>query len=112
MNSYEYKVGEIMIFINGETYDNAELVPDFGTVQMIVNTQKGQRVFILKEEDLSKLNLLTSAKDGSYAKCYDSGKVYIKAMGVWTEDLTAEGGGGGSGITVSYDPIERALVFG
>lgn len=105
------KDGEIMIFINGETYDNAELVPDFGTVQMIVNTQKGQRVFILKEEDLSKLNLLTSAKDGSYAKCYDTGKVYIKAMGVWTEDKTAEGGGGGSSIAVSYDPIERALVF-
>ena len=101
-----------MIFINGETYNNAELVPDFGSIQMVVNTQKGHRVFILKEEDVSKLDLLTSAKDGSYARCYDTGKIYIKAMNVWTEDKSAEGsGGGGGGMTVTYDPIERELVF-
>lgn len=101
-----------MIFINGETYNNAELVPDFSSIQMVVNTQKGHRIFILKEEDVSKLALLTSAKDGSYARCYDTGKIYIKAMNVWTEDKTAEGsGGGGGGMTVSYDPIERELVF-
>lgn len=101
-----------MIFINGETYNNAELVPDFGSIQMVINTQKGHRVFILKEEDISKLALLTSAKDGSYARCYDTGKIYIKAMNVWTEDKTTEGSGGsGGGMTVSYDPIERELVF-
>ena len=79
-------------------------IPDFGSIQLVFTGKKEQgylesgnkrfRKYVFLSQDLSKLNLITNALNGSIARAIDTGKVYILLSGTWT--LTQSSGSGGS----------------
>lgn len=63
---------------------NSDNVPDFGSIRMTKQRDNHVNDYILKIADLSKLDLLTNAADGSTALCTDTGDLYIRHTGEWT----------------------------
>lgn len=71
-------------------------IPDFGTIQMYYvgdakfgfvnyNSAVKLRGYTLLSKDISKLNLITNAADGSQALVVDTGKIYILCDSQWRE---------------------------
>lgn len=62
-------------------------VPDFGTIRCTDlrggANFKGKNQYILKSTDVSKLDLITNASDGSTAICTDTADLYILHMDEW-----------------------------
>lgn len=79
-------------------------IPDFGSIQLVFTGKKEQgylesgnkrfRKYVFLSQDLSKLNLIANALNGSIARAIDTGKVYILLNGTWT--LTQSSGSGSS----------------
>ena len=88
-------------------------IPDFGTIRLINvgpiigdRTERDQygkvidmrlREYVLLSDDISKLQLINNAADGSKAIIVDTGKEYILAYNQWREWT-----GGNSDITWSH----------
>lgn len=88
-------------------------IPDFGTIQMyyVGDTKFGfvnyssavkLRGYTLLSKDISKLNLITNAADGSQALIVDTGKTYILCDSQWIEWT---GGSGSMGTTIKWNNI-------
>lgn len=64
-------------------------VPDFGSIRgtKLIGGEsfKGKNEYILKSTDVSKLDLITNASDGSTALCTDTGDLYILHVGEWVK---------------------------
>ena len=74
------------VIIMGMEFDSGS-VPDFGSIRCTdlkggVNF-KGKNEYILKSADVSKLDLITNASDGSTAICVDTADLYILHMEGW-----------------------------
>lgn len=63
--------------------------PDFGSIRCTDlkggANFKGKNQYILKSTDISKLDLITNAADGSTAICVDTADLYILHMGEWVK---------------------------
>lgn len=61
--------------------------PDFGSIRCTDlkggATFKGKNQYILKSTDVSKLDSITNALDGSTALCTDTTDLYIMHLGEW-----------------------------
>lgn len=74
------------VIIMGMVFSDGS-VPDFGSIRCTdlkggVNF-KGKNEYILKSADVSKLDLITNASDGSTAICVDTADLYILHMEGW-----------------------------
>ena len=67
----------------GMTFETAADVPDFGSI-CLVDSRNGYKSYRLLDSDVSKLNLITNAANGSDALT-DAGRMFIKLSGIWTE---------------------------
>ena len=72
-----------MVVVMGMTFENAADVPDFGSI-CLVDSRNGYKSYRLLDSDVSKLNLITNAANGSDALT-DAGRMFIKLSGIWTE---------------------------
>lgn len=88
-------------------------VPDFGTIHMYYRGEAKNgyvensidiklRCYALLSKDISKLNLITNAADGSQALIVDTGKTYILCDKEWHEWC---GSGGNIGTTIKWNNI-------
>lgn len=57
-------------------------VPDFGSIRL-TGVKGNVRKYVLKSEDIGKLDLITNAASGSTAICVDTSDVYIKHDKTW-----------------------------
>lgn len=73
-----------LITIMGMTFPKDE-APDFGSVRLVTAEQSYVKNYILNSEDISKLDLITNASDGSVAYCVDISQLYIKHLNKWNE---------------------------
>lgn len=65
------------------TFNTISEVPDFGSI-CLVDSKNGYKSYRLLDSDVSKLNLITNAANGSDAFT-DKGRLFIKLSGIWTE---------------------------
>lgn len=65
------------------TFNTISEVPDFGSI-CLVDSKNGYKSYRLLDSDVSKLNLITNAANGSDALT-DAGRMFIKLSGIWTE---------------------------
>lgn len=72
-----------MITIMGMTFNSISEVPDFGSI-CLVDGKNGYKSYRLLESDISKLDLITNAANGSDALT-DTGRIFIKLQGTWRE---------------------------
>lgn len=74
--------------IMGMVFNDVE-PPDFGSIRCTDlkggANFKGKNQYILKSSDVSKLDLITNAADGSTAICVDTADLYILHMGEWVK---------------------------
>lgn len=74
--------------IMGMVFNDVE-PPDFGSICCTDlkggANFKGKNEYILKSTDISKLDLITNAADGSTALCTDTGDLYILHIGEWVK---------------------------
>lgn len=86
--------------------------PNFGSIQMyyvgepklgfaVHSTNIKPRGYTLLSKDISKLNLITNAADGSQALVIDIGKTYILCDSQWIEWT----GNGNVGTTIKWNNI-------
>ena len=59
--------------------------PDFRSIRMTDTKYNGVNEYILKSSDVTKLDLITNAADGSTAICVDTADLYILHMGEWVK---------------------------
>ncbi|MEE1282210.1 MAG: hypothetical protein UHK60_08195 [Acutalibacteraceae bacterium] len=59
--------------------------PDFGSIRLVTAEHSNVKSYILNSSDVTKLDLITNAIDGSIAYCVDTGKLYIKHLNRWNE---------------------------
>ena len=61
--------------------------PDFGSIRMTSHRRSGKskNEYLLKSADVSKLDLITNATDGSTAYCTDTGDLYLLHLGEWSK---------------------------
>ena len=59
--------------------------PDFGSIRLTKSRYNGVNEYILKSSDVSKLDSITNAADGSTALCTDTGDLYILHIGEWVK---------------------------
>lgn len=89
-------------------------VPDFGSIHMYyvgepkfgyVNQSANVKVraYTLLSNDISKLNLITNAADGSQSFVVDTGKTYILCNGQWIEWVGSNGGGGSTAVPLKWN---------
>lgn len=60
-----------------------DVPPDFGSIRLTKSRYNGVNEYILKSTDVSKLDSITNAADGSTAICVDTADLYILLMGDW-----------------------------
>lgn len=77
-----------VIVMGMEFPENA--VPDFGSIRMTSQRHNNVNDYILRLTDISKLDDITNAAEGSTALCTDTGDLYILHVGEWVKF----GGGG------------------
>ncbi len=70
-----------LVSIMGMEYEKGS-EPDFGSIRMSKNDPYE---YILKSEDVQKLNLLTKVPDGATAFCIDSTDLYMKHDSMWVK---------------------------
>ena len=83
-----------MIEVMDMIYKTKDDVPDFGSIKMTNVDSRPQyknnityriREYILKSSDVSKLDSITNAADGSTAFCVDTADLYILHIGEWVK---------------------------
>ena len=62
-----------------------DVPPDFGSIRLTKSRYNGVNEYILKSSDVSKLDSITNAADGSTALCTDTADLYILHMGEWVK---------------------------
>lgn len=65
------------------TFNTISEVPDFGSI-CLVDSRNGYKSYRLLDSDVSKLNLITNAANGSDALT-NAGRMFIKLSGSWAE---------------------------
>lgn len=73
-----------MKIIMGMKFEDWEEVPDFGSIALVSSESMAVKHYRLLDGDVSKLNLITNASDGSDAFT-SKGRMFIKLSGDWTE---------------------------
>ena len=73
-----------MKIIMGMKFEDWEEVPDFGSIALVSSESMAVKHYRLSDGDVSKLNLITNASDGSDAFT-SKGRMFIKLSGDWTE---------------------------
>lgn len=85
-NSKGVKTNSRYVTIMGMNFDTAkEEVPDFGSIRLVDSNGQDANQYFLNSEDVSKLNLITNAGDGSLAYCLDTKKLYARHEDTWKE---------------------------
>lgn len=61
--------------------------PDFGSIRMTSHRRSGKskNEYLLQSADVSRLDSITNAADGSTAYCTDTGELYLLHLGLWTK---------------------------
>lgn len=76
------------VYVMGMIFDENN-VPDFGSIRCTDlrggANFKGKNQYILKSTDVSELDLITNASDGSTAICTDTADLYILHMNEWVK---------------------------
>lgn len=72
------------VIVMGMTFDSAS-VPDFGSIRLTVQRHNNVNDYIVLSTDISKLDGITNAAEGSTALCTDTGDLYILHGGTWKE---------------------------
>lgn len=72
------------VIVMGMVFDS-ESVPDFGSIRMTAQRHNNVNDYIVLSADISKLDSITNATDGSTALCTDTGDLYILHMGDWVK---------------------------
>ena len=57
--------------------------PNFGSIRLVRTCKNNVREYLLNSADVSKLNSIYNANDGSTAYCVDTGELYIKHIDEW-----------------------------
>ena len=98
------------IYVMGMIFDENN-VPDFGSIRCTDlrggANFKGKNQYILKSTDVSKLDLITNASDGSTAICTDTADLYILHMDEWVKF-----GEENEGPDQRWDPIRQQRCRG
>lgn len=74
-----------IINIMGMTFEVGR-EPNFGSIRRTISRYNNRNEYLLKFEDVEKLNLLVQyngAYDGSTAYCSDTADLYLLHMGEW-----------------------------
>ena len=77
------------VIVMGMVFDS-ENVPDFGSIRMTTQRHNNVNDYIALSSDISKLDDITNAAEGSTALCTDTGDLYILHVGDWVK-LGGEG---------------------
>lgn len=72
------------VIVMGMTFE-AGSVPDFGSIRMTAQRHNNVNDYIVLAADISKLNDITNAAEGSTALCTDTGDLYILHVGEWVK---------------------------
>lgn len=72
------------VIVMGMIFDS-ENVPDFGSIRMTAQRHNNVNDYITLSTDISKLDSITNAADGSTALCTDTGDLYILHVGEWVK---------------------------
>ena len=70
------------VIVMGMIFDEGS-VPDFGSIRMTAQRYNNVNNYILFSADISKLDDITNAAEGSTAICVDTADLYILLMGDW-----------------------------
>lgn len=60
-------------------------VPDFGSIRLTTQRHNNINDYIVLSTDISKLDDITNAAEGSTALCTDTGDLYILHVGEWVK---------------------------
>ena len=77
-------VKKMTVIVMGMTFDS-ESVPDFGSIRMTAQRHNNVNDYIVLSTDISKLDEITNAADGSTALAVDTKDLYVKITGVWSK---------------------------
>lgn len=72
------------VIVMGMTFE-AGSVPDFGSIRLTVQRHSNINDYIVLSADISKLDDITNAAEGSTALCTDTGDLYILHVGAWVK---------------------------
>lgn len=85
-NSKGSKTNSRYITIMGMNFDTVkDTIPDFGSIRLVDSNGQDANQYLLNSEDVSKLDLITNAGDGSLAYCLDTKTLYAKHEDTWKE---------------------------
>lgn len=72
------------VIVMGMVFES-ENVPDFGSIRMTAQRHNNVNDYIVLSTDVSKLDDITNAAEGSTALCTDTGDLYILHVGEWVK---------------------------
>ena len=72
------------VIIMGMEFESGS-VPDFGSIRLTVQRHNNVNDYIVLSTDISKLDEITNAAEGSTALCTDTGDLYILHVGEWVK---------------------------
>lgn len=72
------------VIVMGMEFESGS-VPDFGSIRMTKQCHNNVNDYIVLSTDISKLDEITNAAEGSTALCTDTGDLYILHVGEWTK---------------------------
>lgn len=72
------------VIVMGMVFES-ENVPDFGSIRMTAQRHNNVNDYITLSADISKLNDITNAAEGSTALCTDTGDLYILHVSEWVK---------------------------
>lgn len=72
------------VIVMGMIFDS-ENVPNFGSIRMTVQRHNNVNDYIVLSTDVSKLDGITNAAEGSTALCTDTGDLYILHVKNWVK---------------------------
>ena len=72
------------VIVMGMEFESGS-VPDFGSIRMTSQRHNNVNDYIVLSADISKLDDITNAAEGSTALCTDTGDLYILHVGEWVK---------------------------
>ena len=72
------------VIVMGMTFE-AGSVPAFGSIRMTAQRYNNVNDYIVLSTDISKLDDITNAAEGSTALCTDTGDLFILHVGDWVK---------------------------
>ena len=72
------------VIVMGMEFESGS-VPDFGSIRMTCKRHTNVNDYIVLSTDISKLDGITNAAEGSTALCTDTGDLYILHVGEWAK---------------------------